>query len=99
MWDSELSARIGLWIMELEEYQDPATYQGGSFIPEERRVTLHGIDLDLRSRVADLKIGSRGMIAASQQFDPRRKSTRITWSGNIYVHHYSNATTCLIEGF
>ncbi|CAG9943289.1 unnamed protein product [Clonostachys rosea f. rosea IK726] len=79
MWDSELSARIGLWIMELEEYQDPTTYQGGSFIPEERRVTLHGIDLDLRSRVADLKIGSRGMIAASQQFDPRSKSTRICW--------------------
>lgn len=126
MWDSELVARIGQWIMELEEgpnpYQqggdaggplrldipygsgmmggglaDPFALGGGDYssyrdhqgqsallstqpqpVPEERRVRIHAVDFDLRSRVADLTVGTRGFRADEPQ-DARRQVTHISW--------------------
>jgi hypothetical protein len=126
MWDSEFAARIGQWIMELEE--GPGPYQqrddtggpprldipygsgmmdgnlegsfafgGGAYpsysdsqaqstllggqpqpVPEERRVRIHAIDFDLRARVADITVGTRGLTADEPQ-DSRRKFAHISW--------------------
>ncbi|KFH47643.1 hypothetical protein ACRE_014590 [Hapsidospora chrysogenum ATCC 11550] len=123
MWDSELAARIGEWIMELEESDTDggSSYEGtpppvpihfgqsgeplhgdaayGAFgdvgggggfpvhmaappskpIPEEKRVMVHGVDFDLRTRFADLQVGTRGLSPGSPEIDRRHRTTHISW--------------------
>ncbi|KUI52704.1 hypothetical protein VP1G_00225 [Cytospora mali] len=138
MWDSELVARIGNWIMEIEEGDvlvSPAESQavffpdasgpyiqamdrsstppnsrrmdgfhdfgdnlgpGGnarwdarrkstislavrsqqSVIPEERRIMVRSVEFDLKQRRAELKCGSRKLIAGQ---DSETRSTVISW--------------------
>lgn len=89
MWDGEMSALIGNWIMNLEEsddqlYPNPQTLASdpdmildSMAIPEERRVTVKSVDFDLRARVADLVVGSRGLQPGV--VDTKLRQTRITW--------------------
>ncbi|GAB0134948.1 hypothetical protein EsDP_00003300 [Epichloe bromicola] len=85
MWDSELAAIIGQWVMHIEE-SDPASLPLPSDvassiptepIPEERRVMLKSVDFDLRSRVAELRVGTRAVHEG--QADDRVKTTLIEW--------------------
>lgn len=128
MWDSELVARIGQFIMDIEEipdlyqehrggdggplrvdtsfgssmsaggYGDPFGMGGSGYhqfrghqeqqggllsepshvVPEQRRVMIHAVDFDLRSRTADLTVGMRGL-KLEDRHDPRRKVTHISW--------------------
>ncbi|KAL7925389.1 hypothetical protein ACQKWADRAFT_283878 [Trichoderma austrokoningii] len=83
MWDSELAANIGQWIMELEEadaFPDDVKTQGAAHagtIPEEKRVMVQSVDFDLRARFADLTVGSRDARLGVR--DQRHRTTRITW--------------------
>ncbi|KAM0257413.1 hypothetical protein ACHAQJ_004359 [Trichoderma viride] len=80
MWDSELAANIGQWIMEIEESDGPFSDQAmlpSTRIPEERRVMVQSVDFDLRARFADLTVGSRDARQGMQ--DQRHRTTRITW--------------------
>lgn len=79
MWDSELVARIGQWIMELEESTSPSGHLGQpAAVPEERRVMIHTVDFDLRARTADLTVGTRNMKPGDER-DARNQMTRISW--------------------
>lgn len=79
MWDSELVARIGTWIMELEESSSPSDHLGQpTTIPEEARVMIHAVDFDLRSRTAELTVGTRNMKPGDER-DPRYQMTHISW--------------------
>ncbi|KAL9471474.1 hypothetical protein ACSS6W_009415 [Trichoderma asperelloides] len=93
MWDSELAANIGQWIMELEEadaFPDTrhqhddvkpqvahADKPTTPAIPEEKRVMVQSVDFDLRARFADLTVGSRD--ARQGMHDQRHRTTRISW--------------------
>ncbi|KAL6910905.1 hypothetical protein GGI43DRAFT_378848 [Trichoderma evansii] len=93
MWDSELAANIGQWIMELEEADtltdthnhphDAKTQVAHAgkptmpTIPEEKRVMVQSVDFDLRARFADLTVGSRDARQGMQ--DQRHRTTRISW--------------------
>ncbi|KZZ97553.1 C6 zinc finger domain protein [Moelleriella libera RCEF 2490] len=84
MWDSELAANIGHWIMTVEEGGDAAQpHQHNSEpmptepIPEERRVMVKSVDFDLRDRFADLRVGTRAVHEG--QTDSRVRVTRLTW--------------------
>lgn len=127
MWDSELTAHIGHWVMTIEEDADrpsapspwsPATTSfarhesvdfgdgplgpGGNArwdaasnrdgsrrssspsaggvrdsIPEDKRVMVRAVDFDLRTRLAKLQVGTRGIIPGSP--DMRSRVTQIHW--------------------
>ncbi|KAF5505298.1 Aspercryptin biosynthesis cluster-specific transcription regulator atnN [Colletotrichum siamense] len=122
MWDSELTARIGQWVVNIEEEEDKITspppmmgHSNGSArqgsvdfaedvplgpggnarwdarrdsvipglmkskrsVPEEKRVMVRAVDFDLRSRFANLQVGTRGIIPGSP--DLRSRVTKLTW--------------------
>lgn len=79
MWDSELAANIGQWIMQVEEYDErlPPGAMPTKPIPEEKRVMVKTVDFDLRARFADLRVGTRALYDGCP--DDRFKRTRITW--------------------
>jgi hypothetical protein len=115
MWDSELAARIGQYIMSIEEYEEPVAdnvlYQQGVLpprldtaftyngtpaayppskvnqhvamprvIPEEKRVMIRSVDFDLRSRFADLTIGTRSArVSSPPEEDRQYRETHISW--------------------
>lgn len=79
MWDSELAANIGQWIMEVEEFDEttPPGTMPTRPIPEEKRVMVKTVDFDLRARFADLRVGTRALYDGCP--DDRFRKTRITW--------------------
>ncbi|KAG5983200.1 hypothetical protein E4U55_000541 [Claviceps digitariae] len=87
MWDSELAANIGEWVMHIEEFDDPlsagssddmlSAWLPTNFIPEERRIMVKTVDFDLRSRVAHIRVGTRAVHEG--QADDRVQTTRIEW--------------------
>lgn len=81
MWDSELAANIGQWVMEIEEFDGRRPTKDLQYptnpIPEERRVMVKSVDFDLRARVADIRVGTRALYGGMP--DARLKATRITW--------------------
>ncbi|KAK2593025.1 hypothetical protein QQS21_009279 [Conoideocrella luteorostrata] len=80
MWDSELAANIGDWVMRIEELDETMPvlqHQVARPIPEERRVMVKSVDFNLRSRSAYLRVGTRAVHEG--QADSRVKTTRITW--------------------
>ncbi|KAL6402473.1 hypothetical protein AUP68_14952 [Ilyonectria robusta] len=87
MWDSEMIAHISTWVMNLEESETIAmtehpilnsgVRQMPRIIPEEKRVMIRAVDFDLRTRVADLQVGTRGLQPGLP--DPKFRQTRITW--------------------
>lgn len=129
MWDSELCARIGKWILDIEEdnldmisplcQQFPTQIEIGqrlsvasstspqldlgdalgpggngswnynlprrtsmmamptSFVKEEKRVMVTGVDMDLKARHATLRCGTRGIKKGS--IDRRYRETQIYW--------------------
>ncbi|EQK97711.1 C6 zinc finger domain protein [Ophiocordyceps sinensis CO18] len=79
MWDSELAANIGEWIMQVEEFDDqvaPGTVPTRP-IPEEKRVMVKTVDFDLRARFADVRVGTRALYDGCP--DDRFRKTRLTW--------------------
>ncbi|KAM4056133.1 fungal zn(2)-Cys(6) binuclear cluster domain-containing protein [Hirsutella rhossiliensis] len=79
IWDSELVAKVGEWIMQWEEFNDqvpPGTIPTRP-IPEERRVILKAVEFDLRARFADVHVGTRARHDGSP--DSRSRKTRLTW--------------------
>lgn len=79
MWDSELAARIGQWIMEVEEHGEQLS-PGGALarsIPEERRVTVQTVKFSLCNRWVSLSVGSRVPCEGSR--DHRLRRARIVW--------------------
>ncbi|UNI18989.1 hypothetical protein JDV02_005214 [Purpureocillium takamizusanense] len=79
MWDSELAANIGQWVMEVEEFDEmmPPGTMPTRPIPEEKRVMVKTVDFDLRARFADLRVGTRALYDGCP--DDRSRKTRITW--------------------
>ncbi|KAG5925593.1 hypothetical protein E4U42_004142 [Claviceps africana] len=89
MWDSELAARIGQWVMDIEESDvgplfwsssvdmPSATCSLAKLIPEEKRVMVKTADFDLQRRVADLRVGTRAV--PDDQADDRLQETHIVW--------------------
>ena len=72
MWDSQLTAHIATWVMNVEESDtqalDPQAGAAGSqanpvpiSVSEERRVMIRSVDFDLRAKFADLQVGTRGL--------------------------------------
>ncbi|KAJ3458508.1 hypothetical protein MRS44_012617 [Fusarium solani] len=88
MWDSEMVAHISTWVMKLEE-SDSLAMGVESFpsdgsarpipriVPEEKRVMIRSVDFDLRARVAELQVGTRGLQPGLP--DPKFRQTRLTW--------------------
>lgn len=79
MWDSELAANIGEWIMQVEEHDDqdsPGTVPTRP-IPEERRIMVKTVDFDLRARFANVRAGTRALYDGCP--DDRFRKTRLTW--------------------
>ncbi|KAF4445570.1 hypothetical protein F53441_10702 [Fusarium austroafricanum] len=88
MWDSEMVANISAWVMNLEESEalsmgvesyhvDGITRPIPRIIPEEKRFTIRSVDFDLRTRVADLHVGTRGLPPGIP--DPKFRQTRLNW--------------------
>ncbi|GAO17271.1 hypothetical protein UVI_02061170 [Ustilaginoidea virens] len=84
MWDSELAANIGQWVMQVEESDEPMQFQPGVMaslptkpIPEERRIMVKSVDFNLHYRRADLRVGTRAVHEG--QADDRVKTTTISW--------------------
>ncbi|KAH6892106.1 hypothetical protein B0T10DRAFT_401105 [Thelonectria olida] len=87
MWDSAMVANIATWVMNLEESETIAmgteSEMGSSnkgmprIIPEEKRVMIRSVDFDLRTRVADLQVGTRGFLPGMA--DPKWRQTRLNW--------------------
>ncbi|CAF3461747.1 unnamed protein product [Fusarium graminearum] len=88
MWDSEMVANISAWVMDLEESEALAmgveSYPADGIsrpipriIPEEKRFTIRSVDFDLRTRVADLQVGVRGLPPGMP--DPKFRQTRLNW--------------------
>jgi hypothetical protein len=88
MWDSEMVANISAWVMNLEESEaltigieaypaDGTTRPIPRVIPEEKRFTIRFVDFDLRTRVAELHVGSRGLPPGIP--DPKFRQTRLNW--------------------
>ncbi|KAM0346047.1 hypothetical protein ACHAPU_005808 [Fusarium lateritium] len=88
MWDSEMVANISAWVMNLEESEaltmgiesypaDGITRPIPRVIPEEKRFTIRSVDFDLRTRVADLHVGTRGLPPGIP--DPKFRQTRLNW--------------------
>ncbi|KAM5375315.1 hypothetical protein ACJZ2D_006015 [Fusarium nematophilum] len=88
MWDSEMVAHISSWVMDLEESDALAagaeSYPGDGSgrpiprtIPEEKRVMIRSVDFDLRARVAELQVGTRGLQPGLP--DPKFRQTRLNW--------------------
>ncbi|KAL3426784.1 hypothetical protein PVAG01_00293 [Phlyctema vagabunda] len=88
MWDSILSGRAAMWIMEIEEEGLPpfdpwnSTVAGqiaGDAVPlEERRVMVKEILFDLQKRNATLRCGTRGL-KDQREMDARARETYIEW--------------------
>lgn len=88
MWDSEMVANISAWVMNLEESEalsmgvesyhvDGITRPIPRIVPEEKRVTIRSVDFDLRTRVADLQVGTRGLPPGIP--DSKFRQTRLNW--------------------
>ncbi|RFN47578.1 c6 zinc finger protein [Fusarium flagelliforme] len=88
MWDSEMVANISAWVMNLEESEALAmgveSYPADGIsrpipriIPEGKRFTIRSVDFDLRTRVADLHVGTRGLPPGVP--DPKFRQTRLNW--------------------
>lgn len=88
MWDSEMVANISAWVMNLEESEALAmgveSYPADGIsrpipriIPEGKRFTIRSVDFDLRTRVADLHVGTRGLPSGVP--DPKYRQTRLNW--------------------
>jgi hypothetical protein len=88
MWDSEMVANISAWVMNLEESEALAmgveSYPADGIsrpipriIPEGKRFTIRSVDFDLRTRVADLHVGTRGLPPGMP--DPKFRQTRLNW--------------------
>ncbi|PHH82066.1 hypothetical protein CDD82_7147 [Ophiocordyceps australis] len=79
MWDSQLAARIGQWIMEVEEEDEwlgPAAVPMRP-IPENKRVMVKAVDFDLRAKHADVRVGTRAVYEGC--VDLRSRETRLSW--------------------
>ncbi|TWU73836.1 hypothetical protein ED733_005187 [Metarhizium rileyi] len=83
MWDSELAANIGRWVMQIEESNGDLSVGWDDSvlpsepIPEERRVMVKSADFDLRARFAELRVGTRAVHEGSH--DDRVRTTKIMW--------------------
>lgn len=83
MWDSELAANIGHWVMQIEESDTTLSPHWDETvlpmkpIPEEKRVMVKSVDFDLRSRFAELRVGTRAVHEGHH--DDRVRTTRIQW--------------------
>ncbi|OBS18430.1 hypothetical protein FPOA_10157 [Fusarium poae] len=88
MWDSEMVANISAWVMNLEESEaltmgvesypaDGISRPIPRIIPEEKRFTIRSVDFDLRTRVADLQVGTRGLPPSMP--DSKFRQTRLNW--------------------
>jgi hypothetical protein len=80
MWDSAMAAHIAEWIMRIEEGDsDPLGLVGcySERIPESSRIMIKSVDFDLRSRYAQVCVGTRAVRHGSQ--DNRYGETRINW--------------------
>ncbi|KAF4976511.1 hypothetical protein FZEAL_6829 [Fusarium zealandicum] len=88
MWDSEMAAHISTWVMNLEESDalamgvESLPIEGSATpvprtIPEEKRVMIRSVEFDLRARVAELQVGTRGL--QPDLPDPKFRQTRLTW--------------------
>ncbi|KAG7419695.1 Aspercryptin biosynthesis cluster-specific transcription regulator atnN [Fusarium oxysporum f. sp. rapae] len=88
MWDSEMVANISAWVMNLEESEalsmgvesyhvDGITRPIPRIVPEEKRFTIRSVDFDLRTRVADLQVGTRGLPPGIP--DSKFRQTRLNW--------------------
>lgn len=87
MWDSAMVAHIASWVMNLEESETLAMERelginDGSneiprTIPEEKRVMIRSVDFDLRTRIADLQVGTRGFLPGMP--DPKWRQARLNW--------------------
>lgn len=55
----------------------PAAVDSYSVVPEHRRVMVRAVRFSLRSRVAEIECGTRGLPAGA--FDERARKTRIQW--------------------
>lgn len=83
MWDSELSARIGTWIMEIEEEDDSAvnsaTSPGASFSDTSGASPVYttGSSPSPRARLStsSVEFGDRLGPGGNARWDPRREST------------------------
>ncbi|KAF4967168.1 hypothetical protein FSARC_5240 [Fusarium sarcochroum] len=88
MWDSEMVANISAWVMNLEESEalamgiesypaDGVTRPIPRIIPEEKRFTIRFVDFDLRTRVAELHVGTRGLPPGLP--DAKFRQARLNW--------------------
>ncbi|RDW88439.1 hypothetical protein BP6252_00471 [Coleophoma cylindrospora] len=87
MWDSILSGRAALWIMEIEEEDLPPYHpwtadqdldSADALPPDDKRVMVKEILFDLQKHQATLRCGTRGLQDASVA-DARARETFITW--------------------
>ncbi|PHH64966.1 hypothetical protein CDD81_3603 [Ophiocordyceps australis] len=79
MWDSQLAARIGQWIMQVEEEGEclgPGAVPVRP-IPEDKRVMVKAVDFDLRAKHADVRVGTRALYEGC--VDVRSRETRLSW--------------------
>ncbi|KAI5461213.1 hypothetical protein BGZ63DRAFT_229855 [Mariannaea sp. PMI_226] len=87
MWDSAMISRIATWVMNLEESAVLAAEPKSGVacgnkrvpqvIPDEKRVMIQSVDFDLRNRVADIQVGSRGIRPG--ETDPKWSQARVSW--------------------
>jgi len=81
MWDSNICARVGQWIMEIEEEDLPPFAAWGApavaIVSDDKRVMVKEILFDMQRREATLRCGTRG--ARDGDFDRRAKETFISW--------------------
>lgn len=79
MWDSELSARIGTWIMDIEEEEDvvPVTTPGQSPVASFSTMSPNGSISSPRSRNSNgsIEFGDRLGPGGNARWDARREST------------------------
>lgn len=92
MWDSELMARVGTWVMNIEEegVDDVPVMAGPTGpiprpdnpslwtpIPAENRILVRSCEFDLRGHTAMLRCGTRDNMPG--QVDKRAQATYIRW--------------------
>jgi hypothetical protein len=82
MWDGILCGRVGEWIMEIEEEglseYGPGYLSTVADVPEERRVVVKEILINLQEREAKVRCGAR-RTRMGDLTDKRARQTRIVW--------------------
>ena len=61
------------------QYNQPFPPPPQGPIPEEKRVMIQKVDFDLRTRFANLTVGTRGATASSVQEDKKFQTTQVLW--------------------